>query len=105
MCPFPLSQASECTYKEHSRKGPGHNQDLAQKKGEPSSLGNPLVHVLCTLALSEPGSHIANHQTANDYNMMGDREMLLVQKHPLHVANMYHKFIPLNFMHVSLTWG
>ena len=35
-CPFPLSWPLKSTCKEHSRKGPGHKQDLPPKMGNPS---------------------------------------------------------------------
>ena len=39
--PFPLSQPSRATYKDRSRKGPRHNQDLSRKKWETPQVGNP----------------------------------------------------------------
>ena len=37
-CLFPLSRPMKSTYKEHSRKGPRHTQDLSRKKSETSIL-------------------------------------------------------------------
>ena len=38
--PFSLSQPSESTYEEQSRKGPRHNLDLSRKKRETPRFGN-----------------------------------------------------------------
>ena len=40
------------TYKEHSPKGPGHNQEISEKSGKPRGLGNLQVSLLPNLGLN-----------------------------------------------------
>ena len=41
----PLSRPVERNHQEHSRKGPGHNQDLSRKRGTTAGLGNPMGEI------------------------------------------------------------
>ena len=44
--PFPLSWPSTSTYKQHSRKGPRHNQDFSRRKWETPRFGIHPVYLL-----------------------------------------------------------